>query len=193
MTRLGGEALALPTDVSDDRQVEFAAARTEEAFGPIHQPEVIARAIVWLSQHPRRELSVGFSTVKAVIGNKIAPWYADRYLARHGYASQQLDEPDDPDRPHNLWAPVPGDHGAHGPFDHRSRRVSLQFWLNRHRKLIVLGGAGLLAFLAGRALRGKNGRHRGRPLPDAVSPCAVVQKESGPLRFRRPMTASGGR
>jgi hypothetical protein len=28
--------------------------------------------------------------------------------------SQQTDRPRDPDRPANLWAPGPGDHGAHG-------------------------------------------------------------------------------
>src|SRR5690606_4366676 len=31
---------------------------------PIYAPEVIADAIVWLTQNPRRELYVGFSTVK---------------------------------------------------------------------------------------------------------------------------------
>jgi NAD(P)-dependent dehydrogenase (short-subunit alcohol dehydrogenase family) len=39
----------------------------------------------------------------------------DRYLGRNGYRSQQTDQPRDPHRPANLWTPVPGDHGAHGP------------------------------------------------------------------------------
>jgi NAD(P)-dependent dehydrogenase (short-subunit alcohol dehydrogenase family) len=32
---LGGKALVLPTDVADADQVEAAAARVEETFGPI--------------------------------------------------------------------------------------------------------------------------------------------------------------
>jgi hypothetical protein len=36
-----------------------------------------------------------------------------------GYNSQQHDGAEDPNRPDNLWQPVPGDHGAHGAFDAR--------------------------------------------------------------------------
>jgi hypothetical protein len=110
---------------------------------PIYQPEVAAEAIVWAAHHPRRELSVGFSTVKAIIGNKIAPWLGDWYLARVGYAAQQTDEPADPDRPHNLWQPVPGDHGAHGTFDARAQDTSLQLWADTHRGWFALAGLGL--------------------------------------------------
>lgn len=124
---------------------------------PIYAPEVIAEAIVWLTQNNRRELYVGFSTVKAIIGNKIAPALGDLYLARTGYESQQLDEPDDPNRPNNLWEPVPGDHGAHGPFDERSREFSPQFWLSKHRGALALAGVSLLAAIVGRAV----GRHDG--------------------------------
>jgi len=36
------------------------------------------------------------------------------------------DEPEDRGRPDNLWAPVPGDFGAHGVFDDRAKDTSLQ-------------------------------------------------------------------
>jgi short-subunit dehydrogenase len=110
---------------------------------PIYQPEVAAEAIVWAAHHPRRELSVGFSTVKAIIGNKLVPWLGDWYLARVGYVAQQTDAPADPHRPHNLWQPVPGDHGAHGTFDARAQDRSLQLWADTHRGWLALAGLGI--------------------------------------------------
>lgn len=83
---------------------------------PIYQPELAARAIVHAADHPRRrEYWVGGSTVLTLLGNKLAPAVLDRYLARTGYARQQVDR-EPPDDPPNLWRPVddrPGsDHGA---------------------------------------------------------------------------------
>ena len=112
---------------------------------PIFQPEVAARAIVYAADHDRRELWVGGPTVAAVIGNKIAPGLLDRYLARTAYAAQQTQEPEEPGRPDNLWAPVPGDHGAHGTFGDRAAARSLQLWLNLHRTTL----AGAAAVVAG--------------------------------------------
>ena len=65
--------------------------------------------------HERRELYVGSPTVVAIVGDKIAPDLLDRYLARTVYEGHQRDESDHPQRPDNLWEPVPEDHGAHGP------------------------------------------------------------------------------
>jgi len=104
---------------------------------PIYQPEVIAEAIAWAARHHRRELYVGFSTIKAIAAERLAPRFADRYLARMGYSSQQTDEPVEPNRQNNIWAPVPGDHGAHGTFDRRARRSSAELWLSTHRGLVL--------------------------------------------------------
>jgi hypothetical protein len=121
---------------------------------PIFQPEVAADAIVWAAEHARRELYVGLPTVAAAFGNSVAPGLADRYLAESGYTSQQTDEPEDPDRPHNLWAPLDDerDFGAHGRFDARARSTSAQLWMTTHRQGIALAvlGVGLaIAALSG--------------------------------------------
>jgi NAD(P)-dependent dehydrogenase (short-subunit alcohol dehydrogenase family) len=107
--------------------------RRSQPVPPIFQPELAAEAIVWAAHHRRRELHVTWPTVKAIWGDKLIPGYLDRYLARTGYDAQQTAEPAVPDRPDNLWSPVPGDHGAHGRFDDRSRSFSLQLWLSTHR------------------------------------------------------------
>ena len=116
-----------------------------QPMGPIFQPEVAARAIVWAAEHGRRELNVGWPTTKAVVGNNLVPAYADWYLARTGYDGQHTDEPEDPSRAHNLWEPLPGDHGAHGRFDAQARKTSVQLELNfRRGALLAAGAAGLL-------------------------------------------------
>jgi len=99
---------------------------------PIFQPEVAAEAIVYAATHSVREFYVGFSTVKAILANKFAAGLLDRYLTRNGFKSQQTSEPKDPARPDNLFQPLRGDFGAHGAFDQRARRFSLQVWLNSH-------------------------------------------------------------
>lgn len=106
-------------------------------MGTIYQPEVAARAIVYAAENDRREVMLGFSTLKAIIGNKIAPWYADWVLSRTAIEGQQTNEPEDPDRKHNLWEPLPGDHGAHGEFDSQAKQVSTTFWLGRHKEYIA--------------------------------------------------------
>jgi short-subunit dehydrogenase len=102
---------------------------------PLYQPEVAADAIVWASEHPRREVHVGGATTAAIFANKIVPGALDRYLARTNYDAQQREESADPSRPDDLFAPVPGDQGAHGPFDREAKRLSVQWTLNklRHR------------------------------------------------------------
>src|SRR5437868_13354621 len=54
--------------------------RQAQPVPPIYQPEVAAAAILWAADHDRREILVGRPTIKAVIGNRLAPWYADRAL-----------------------------------------------------------------------------------------------------------------
>ena len=98
---------------------------------PIFQPEVAADAIVWAAHHPQREVMVGGPTVKAIVGNAIAPSLADHYLARNAYSAQQTDKPADRDRPDNLFEPVPGNQGVHGPFDDRARSHSLQLLVRK--------------------------------------------------------------
>ena len=67
------------------------------------------------------------------------PGLLDKYLGKTGYAAQQYDGAADPNRPNNLWEPLPGDHGAHGDFDSRAHKRSWQLTLNMNRRWIGLG------------------------------------------------------
>lgn len=119
---------------------------------PIFQPEVAAEAVYFTAHNPRREMLVAYPTVQAVWGNKIAPAFADWYLARGGYKSQQTSEQKE-ERPNNLWEPVDNDedHGAHGVFDNRAQSWSPLLWADMNRGWLALAGAGL-ATLVGAAL-----------------------------------------
>ena len=119
--------------------VKSRLLRKAQPVPPIFQPEVGAKAIYWAAHHHRREIYVGWPTVEAIVGNKLAPGLLDNYLGRTGYDSQQTNRPENPFRRHNLWHPIPGDHGAHGTFDQQARAQSYQSWANLHRMWLGLG------------------------------------------------------
>ena len=119
--------------------VKSRLRRRAQPVPPIFQPEVAAEAIYFAAHNPKREFYVGLPSLEAIVANKIAPGFLDQYLARTGYDSQQHDGPEDPNRPNNLWQPVPGDHGAHGAFDALARNWSPQLWTSKHRTVLALG------------------------------------------------------
>ena len=136
--------------------VKSRLAHRAQPVPPIFAPEIAAEAILWASRHTRREIFVGYPTTAAIVGNKIAPGLGDRYLARTGFASQQTGEPENPDRPDNLWRPVDDirDFGPHGRFGRRARQSSWQLWVTRHRaavaSLVAATAAGAGALIARR-------------------------------------------
>lgn len=101
--------------------------RKAKPVAPIFEPEVPARAIFFAATHNRRDVWVGWPTLKAILANRIAPGLIDRYLATAGYSGQLSDTPTHPDAPANLFEAVPGNYGAHGRFDAQSRSVGARF------------------------------------------------------------------
>jgi NAD(P)-dependent dehydrogenase (short-subunit alcohol dehydrogenase family) len=126
--------------------VKSRLPRKAQPVPPIFQPEVAADAVVYAAHSNRREVYVGGPTVEAIVGNKIAPAFADWYLSRNCFDAQQTDEPENPSRADNLYEPVDADrdHGTHGRFDSRSSDFSVQVWANKNRNWLALGAVGLL-------------------------------------------------
>ena len=116
--------------------------RKAKPVAPIYEPEVPARAIFFAATHKRREVWVGFPTIKAILANRIAPGLIDKYLASSGYTGQLSDETLPADAPANLFKPVPGDYGAHGRFDSRSKTGSWEMFTDRH-KMAFWAAAGI--------------------------------------------------
>lgn len=137
-------------------QFDWAACRMPGAprpLPPVYEPEVAAEAILWSALHPRREMQVGTSSMKAILANKVAPGCLDRYLARTAYGAQQRDELADPLRPANLWQPVPGAHRLRGPFERQAKKRSAALWLDMHRGTVL--GASVAIALVALATRGR--------------------------------------
>jgi NAD(P)-dependent dehydrogenase (short-subunit alcohol dehydrogenase family) len=123
---------------------------------PIYQPEVCARAIHYAAHHYRRDWNVGFITDVVTAGNAILPGVGDWYLGKTGYESQLTDEREEPDRPDNLYEPLPGDWGTHGRFDDRATNRCEQWWVTKNRGWLALAGLGV----AGLALLARSGDRR---------------------------------
>ncbi len=115
--------------------------------GTIYQPEVAADAILFAIEHRRRVIKVGYTTVKATLGEKIIPGLLDHHLATAAWDGAMLPDLETSGRPDNFWQPLPGDHGAHGDFDVNAKRFSLELWLDKRRwgvaAAVLLAAAGL--------------------------------------------------
>jgi NAD(P)-dependent dehydrogenase (short-subunit alcohol dehydrogenase family) len=133
--------------------VKSRLPRKPQPVPPIYQPEIGAEAVLFAAHNDRREMYVGYPTVEAIIGDKIAPGFADWYLARNGYDAQQTSENVESDRRDNLWEPVPGDHGAHGTFGDRAAGSSPQLWATKNRNWLTIAGAGVAGFALGSLLK----------------------------------------
>jgi short-subunit dehydrogenase len=129
--------------------------RKVRPVGTIYQPEVAAEAILFATEHRRRELMVGHTTVEATLGEKVMPGWLDRQLAHTAWDGALLPEPAT-DGADNFWQPLPGDHGAHGKFDSIARGFSWQLWATQRRWQLLgalLVGGSLAALMQRWTLR----------------------------------------
>ncbi len=137
--------------------------RRAQPVPPIYQPEVPARAIYHAAHHYRRDWQVGLITDVVIAGNAVLPGVGDWYLGKTGYDSQMTSEPEDPNRPNNLYEPLPGDWGAHGRFDAKAYDDSEQWWFTKNRSLLAVAGAAGLGLLLGMATGGNGRRNSSTP------------------------------
>ena len=127
---------------------------------PIFQPEVPARAVRYLADHPRRNLWVGASTAGTIVGNRLAPGLLDWYLGRTGVKSQTTKQ-DGPRYGSNVFHAKDDeqDRGAHGMFDAQAHASDPWSAVSMRRTPIasaVVGSvavAGLLARTVARRIR----------------------------------------
>ena len=120
---------------------------------PIYQPEIAADAVHWAAHHKRREIYVGIPSVYTIVGNKLAPGLVERYLARSAVSGQLSQQPLEPSRPYNLFEPVSGDHGAHGPYNQSAHTRSPQLFLTKHRRALAAATAAAAAGAAALAAK----------------------------------------
>jgi NAD(P)-dependent dehydrogenase (short-subunit alcohol dehydrogenase family) len=126
-----------------------------QPVAPIFQPELPAKAIVFLAAHPRRNMWVGISTAYTILGERVAPKLLDIYLGRTGVKSQQTGQ-HLPRWGSNVFEPQDADtdRGAHGAFDAKAHARDPQLWASMHRRALIGGflvaAAGLVVAVGGR-------------------------------------------
>src|SRR3954452_20175699 len=96
---------------------------------PIFQPEVGARAVAYVVQHPRRRTAVSWRTSAITVANVLAAPVMDGFVSRTGVSGKKTDE-DMPFYGDTLEKPVQDDIGAHGSFDDQARSSSPETWAN---------------------------------------------------------------
>lgn len=137
-----------------------------QPVGPVYEPEVPARAIVWAAAHRRRELNVGLPTSVTIAVNKWLPGFFDRFLAGHAYEQQFTEEPIAADRPNNLFHPVPSKYRARGSFKERAHDWSPQLQFSIYRKTVAMAltllGAAVLLNKRRQSIRGMTQSTRSR-------------------------------
>ena len=69
----------------------------------IYDPRLVARAVIFAAQTPRRELTVGGFGAGAAVGDLVAPGLLDRAMALFGTAAQQSQRPTPPGTADNLY------------------------------------------------------------------------------------------
>lgn len=144
-------------------QFDWARSRLPKRLQPvppIFQPAAIAREIFRAARQAPRELWIGRSALKAIIGTMLLPGSGDRILAHEGYDGQMTGELASPDRPDNLFQPVAGDAGARGQFSNRSSSEVIGFdpaWLRAGAACLLVG------LIAGAAAIGKSRRKLLKP------------------------------
>ena len=129
--------------------------REPRPVAPVFQPEVAARAIVGAALSPRRELWLGLSTIKVILGSMLAPSFLDRYLADHAVDGQERATTVSPDRRDDLMKPVRRLHATHGAFGDEAATSATVLSGEAARLCVGLLGLGGLALAAGLVLRGR--------------------------------------
>lgn len=122
------------------RWVRSRLPKEAQPVPPIYQPEIAAEAVVWASEHYRREYFLAAPSWFGVLGQKLAPGFMDSYVSG-SWDGQMIDEQRDTSRPDNLFDPVPGDHGAHGAFDDRAHGLAPWWYAERYMPALKAGAA----------------------------------------------------
>ncbi len=116
---------------------------------PVYQPRVVAEAIVFAADHPRRDIYIGAAAQLALL-QRLSPALTDRLLTLGGqvFRRQQRDEPDRGQS--NLHQPTPGRGAVDGRVVRfalpRSRWTRLVGYHPRLARGAALASAGTLGF-----------------------------------------------
>lgn len=114
---------------------------------PFYSPQAVADAILYVAEHPRRDIVIGEAGQVMLLGQKIAPQLMDALFARIGFQIQKTKEPKREDAPDNLLQPISGFDKVEGDFANKTQ-PSLSTWLETHpaaKWSLAIGALGAVA------------------------------------------------
>ncbi|MCW2283919.1 NAD(P)-dependent dehydrogenase (short-subunit alcohol dehydrogenase family) [Rhodoblastus acidophilus] len=116
-SRIGVAIVELPA--VNTPQFDWARIKIPFAPRPVGRPikpEVAAEAVFRAAKGHDRELWLGVPTFLTILGNSLAPWLLDHFLARTALTGQMSSERAAPDRADNLETPITDLHRTSGRF-----------------------------------------------------------------------------
>lgn len=119
---------------------------------PFYESRVVAEAILFAAEHPRRDIIVGSAGKMLAVMERISPSLVDRLMLTRGamFEMQKTDQPDNGQD--NLFKPVHETGSTTGDFGRLSRSTSLytrhlEQYPNRKRALLGLAVAGAVVLV----------------------------------------------
>jgi short-subunit dehydrogenase len=140
---------------------------------PVYDPKLVAEAILFAAQNPKRDITVGGGGALMAAGNLIARASDKVMEVFSGERGQSADTPPEPGTNDNLFEPRE-DGRTHGNQDHMTRQTSLALKAQLHpvaTAAIIGGGAAAAAgaFFGGRAIARKREGRQNAILDTAVT------------------------
>jgi short-subunit dehydrogenase len=115
---------------------------------PLYDPQVVARAILYCAEHPRREIVVGGAGLGFVLLQRLMPGLGDRLLQGMLFRQQKEEGTPPADEAENLFVQHAREGEEHGLSPGRIRRRSLYTDLAlRPTAAVAIAGAGALGTL----------------------------------------------
>lgn len=116
---------------------------------PYYQPDLVAKAILHVAEHPTRDIIVGDVGRALDLAQKVSPHLVDWALQAIAIPGQRTQIPKSETDPNNLYQPIEGYDRAEGDYS-KLTIPSFLDWLDWHpaAKWGALAGIGMLALLA---------------------------------------------
>jgi short-subunit dehydrogenase len=122
-------------------------------IAPVYEPGVVAEAILFAAEHPRRDVYAGGASKLLSVMERISPTLLDWYMVQNGkmFKDQLSSEPDDGED--NLFRPGRDGRAARGPHRKAHRRSFYTRYVDLHpnvKHALITGAvaAGILLFRA---------------------------------------------
>src|SRR5918993_115363 len=147
---------------------------------PAYDPALVAKAMLFAAENPKRELTVGFGGWAIAALGTVAPRTTDLLMEATGYATQTTDNPGRRETRDNLYQPKEdGAERSSLPGDSRKTSLFLEAQMHPTATFLALAGFGLVL---AQLIRPKRAEARGPAVPPRRTEVPVRRPGKGQHR-----------